>query len=600
MRTNPPRALCGRRTAGYALRARQCGYGVLIALVILVLGSLYGLTRGLSQATAQTKHDDHDQAVLRQARDALVAYAALRPTRPGALPCPDLDDNGIAGGNHPVHGNNSEAFPGGLHGGTNCSTVGRRSGRLPWRTLGLPDLRDSNGERLWYALSDNFRNIAANPINSDTRGQFTITGLAAQNEVIAIVFAPGAALGGQIRDPAGTNIAANYLEGENGDSANDTFVTRSTCLSADCGGAFNDKMLAIGARDLFPVVENMVARRLQTDARDAMFKEGASFADKGHFQRWRDHAGVGGQGYFPYAAPFVQPDTSDFKGVWNTANGLMPVAQDVTTPAFVPFVQWELTNGNPAFNPNLLELTAGPNVLNAATACSGSTSSQVVCSVTYSNTTTPQIRITGHALNVANSFVSPVQDSEVTISTTATKGGFPCAPPSGPNAISNTHVTSGSVQGSARVEIVVALPDCDNSSTNPVTVVVARPPYNTGIVGPNWFVDNNWHRVTLYSVAPAATTVQPKDIGTGNPDCLLAGADCRDALSSVNGGTGRQLVLLLSGLPVDNNTPRPSAALDRYLEGRNVWTSGAHVPVNQFETFLRATGRNDKLAVVAP
>jgi len=60
------------------------------------------------------------------------------------------------------------------------------------------------------------------------------------------------------------------------------------------------------------------------------------------------------------------------------------------------------------------------------------------------------------------------------------------------------------------------------------------------------------------------------------------------------------IMLLLSGLPVDNNTPRPAAALNRYLEGRNVWTSGAHTPVNQFETYLRASGRNDKLAVVAP
>jgi len=146
----------------------------------------------------------------------------------------------------------------------------------------------------------------------------------------------------------------------------------------------------------------------------------------------------------------------------------------------------------------------------------------------------------------------------------------------------------------------VALPDCDDSSTKPLTVVVAKPPYNTAIVGPNWFINNNWHRFTMYSVAPAATTALPKDVGTGNPDCLLAGADCRDALNTANGGTGRHLVLLLAGLPVDNNTVRVGAALSRYLEGRNVWTSGAHNPVNQFETFLRTSGRNDKLAVIAP
>ena len=65
-------------------------------------------------------------------------------------------------------------------------------------------------------------------------------------------------------------------------------------------------------------------------------------------------------------------------------------------------------------------------------------------------------------------------------------------------------------------------------------------------------------------------------------------------------------MLLLAGLPVDNNTPRPAATLDRYLEGRNVWTSGAHTPANQFETFRAGRDRtnlvvgNDKLAVIAP
>ncbi len=582
MRTTPTRALRARRTAGYALRTRQCGYGVLIALVILVLGSLYGLTRGLSQATAQTKHDDHDQAVLRQARDALIARAALDANRPGSLPCPDSNDDGVAD----------------LLAGNVCPSY---IGRLPWQTLRLPDLRDSAGERLWYVLSQPFTDSSASVINSDTQGTLTMTGLAQATNVIALVFAPGAALGGQNRNAAGRNVAANYLEDENRDAANTTYVARTACVASDCvGGAFNDKVLAIGSRDLFPVVENMVAKRLQTETRDAMFKEGATFAEKGHFQRWRDHAGVAGQGYFPFAAPFVQPDTSNFQGAWNTPNGLMPVAKDVTTPLFVPFVQWELLNGNPTYNPNLLELSVGPNVLNAGTACSGSTNGQIVCNVTYVNNTTPQIRITGHALNVASSFVDPVQSANVTISTTATKGGLACPAPGSPGAISNSHVTGAPVQGSARVEVVLTLPDCDDSSTMPLTVVVAKPPYNTAIVGPNWFVNNNWHRVTMYSVAPAATTALPKDVGTGNSDCLLAGADCRDALNTANGGTGRHLVLLLSGLPVDNNTPRPAAALNRYLEGRNVWTSGAHTPVNQFETYLRASGRNDKLAVVAP
>jgi hypothetical protein len=177
MRTTPTVALSARRTAGYALRSRQCGYGVLIALVILVLGSLYGLTRGLSQATAQSKHDDHDQTVLRQARDALIARAALDANRPGSLPCPDSNDDGVAE----------------LLAGNVCPSY---IGRLPWQTLRLPDLRDSTGERLWYVLSQPFTDSNTSVINSDTQGTLVMTGLAPATNVFALVFAPGAALGG--------------------------------------------------------------------------------------------------------------------------------------------------------------------------------------------------------------------------------------------------------------------------------------------------------------------------------------------------------------------------------------------------------------------
>jgi len=265
------------------------------------------------------------------------------------------------------------------------------------------------------------------------------------------------------------------------------------------------------------------------------------------------------------------------------------VAQDVATPTFAPFVQWELTN--PTYIPNLAELTPpGPNVLNTAVACSASTVDQLVCSVLYSPFTAPRIEITGHALNVAMSFVDPVQTGDVAVSI----GGGTLL------SVSNTHVTAG-LPGSAQVKVVVQLTARADSAAvlTPTTITVAKPPYNTNVVGPNWFVDNNWHRVTLYSVAPAATTVAAKDGSTGNPICAVA-ADCLDAVNTANGGTGRHLLLMLSGLAVDNNTPRPAASLARYLEGRNVWTSGAHTPVNQFETFLRATGRNDKLAVIAP
>lgn len=596
-RSRPPRAPRGGGPA------RQAGYGMLIALVVLVLGATYGLMRGLGEATAQSGREDHDQAVLRQARDALVARAALDDNRPGSLPCPDLDDDGVAE----------------LLAGTTCPAY---LGRLPWRTLQLPDLRDGAGERLWYVLSPPFTDSSTSVINSDTQGTLVMTGLAPASNVIALVFAPGPALsvGGapQDRSPAGQNVAANYLEDENQNAANLVYAVRPTCVTADCaGGAFNDKALAINARDLFPVVETMVAKRMQTQLREAMFKEGGTFSDKGHYQRWRDHSvdpappGPTMQGYFPFAAPFAQPDTSSFRGAWNTLNGLMPVAKDMPGPPVVPFVKWEI-DVTSSYKPSVAELSPGSYVLNAATACSASTDDQIVCDLRYTNNRTPTVRITGHALNVARSFVDPVQRANVAITTNATFASLPCPVPSSPTSVSNAHVTAaGVVQGSARVEVELTLPNCDDSSSGAkyVRIVVAKPPYNANVLGPSagtdWFFNNDWHHVTLYSVAPAATTIAAKDASSGNPVCALP-ADCLDAVNTANGGPNRHLVLLLAGMPVDSTTPRPAPALARYLEGRNDWPSPAHTPANQFETYrggldrTRSVPGNDQLAVIAP
>jgi len=74
----------------------------------------------------------------------------------------------------------------------------------------LPDLRDAAGERLWYVVSANFQDIAANRINAGTVGQLIVhEGEQATNGVVAILVAPGKAFGTQQRDTSHVNIAAN-------------------------------------------------------------------------------------------------------------------------------------------------------------------------------------------------------------------------------------------------------------------------------------------------------------------------------------------------------------------------------------------------------
>jgi hypothetical protein len=171
----------------------------LLALVSAVLVGL--LLTVASGSSIETERGKRTAMALAKAKEGLIAYAvAVQPDtdakRPGELPCPDLNNDGQA-----------ELL---------CFNNSQRLGRLPWKTLGLSDLRDADGERLWYALSTNFqrRNFnqcdtpgGATCLNSETPGTITVrdaSGMvihdgttlannpaAAPSGAIAVVFAPG-------------------------------------------------------------------------------------------------------------------------------------------------------------------------------------------------------------------------------------------------------------------------------------------------------------------------------------------------------------------------------------------------------------------------
>lgn len=233
------------------LASRQRGIALIVLLVLLglLVGTLVvGFTGDLAR---QNKKQKQTTEALAKAKEALIGRAASDSSIPGSLPCPDLVTN-IPGTNIPNDGIAD------LFAGNNCPSY---VGRLPWRTLGLPDLRDGDGERLWYALSQNFRDHpSAQPLNSDTAGQLVITGMAPAVNIIAIVFSPGAVVGNQVRDPANENNVANYLEGENSNGSppiDNTFVT------AQATNAFNDGLLPITSDALFAVVEMRVLREMR-------------------------------------------------------------------------------------------------------------------------------------------------------------------------------------------------------------------------------------------------------------------------------------------------------------------------------------------------
>jgi hypothetical protein len=127
----------------------QEGSALLVAtlLVIACIGLVFAM--GLASPATSARADRASERALAEAREALIAYAADRPVNavvgPGYLPCPDLDDDGWA-----------ESTCGSQ---TGDSGQAERLGRLPWKTLGISDLRDGYGERLWYAVSSKYKGL---------------------------------------------------------------------------------------------------------------------------------------------------------------------------------------------------------------------------------------------------------------------------------------------------------------------------------------------------------------------------------------------------------------------------------------------------------
>lgn len=216
---------------------QQRGAAMLILVLILMLGLITLFTYRMDRRGPELEADRKTALALAQAKEALLGRAAS-DNHPGSLPCPDTDDDGA-----------TQAFT-----GINCPSY---IGRLPWRDLGLPDLRDGQGERLWYKLSRNFRDHA-NPINATTTGTLSISGVGAMNGLTAIVFSPGAPLANQVRDLAHMNDLTAYLEG---------YATAVDLnFNAAPGGPINDRLISISPIEIV----NKAVPRVAAEMRDAL------------------------------------------------------------------------------------------------------------------------------------------------------------------------------------------------------------------------------------------------------------------------------------------------------------------------------------------
>ena len=227
---------------------KQEGAALIFLVTILVLAVTAFALHSLTGNEYKAERELMTAKALVDAKSALIAWSVMQ-NNPGQLPCPE--DTTLIG--FPIEGQAQ----------TNCTSPNPIIGRLPWRTLGIGEIKDGNGDKLWYVISPGYR---VSPINSSIFGQLSIDG--APNSASAIILSAGVPLLSQTR-PMPTNIAppvtSQYLDGSNNDG-NASFVSKGAVIS------FNDRLIAVKQSELFSPVTNRILRMIKGDSTQGLVK----------------------------------------------------------------------------------------------------------------------------------------------------------------------------------------------------------------------------------------------------------------------------------------------------------------------------------------
>ena len=210
----------------------------------------------LNRLTGARDRSHETVEALALAKASLLAYAvAGSTTRPGELPCPDVDYDGLstAGVDYTAGGDNP------------CVSL---RGWLPHRTLGVESaILDSEDERLWFALADLYHSGHQDPLNSDVPGSLQVD---AYTDIVAVVIAPLAPVddaqdayrpGESAAHDAVVDVG-HYLEHANADATLTTYVSQVS------SGDFNDRLIALTRAELMAAVEKRVLGEVAQVPRD--------------------------------------------------------------------------------------------------------------------------------------------------------------------------------------------------------------------------------------------------------------------------------------------------------------------------------------------
>jgi hypothetical protein len=588
-------------SAPFRNRNAQRGLALTLLLVVVVLAFTYVLMSRLPLATHQTAAKrEHNAKVLNQAKQALIGWMVMNAVQtdnnPGRVPCPEGVNN-IGTTQEGIAAPSLASPP--IPASPNCAAVGR----LPWRTLGLDKLVDSDAEPLWYAVSPGWALQSSTTlltINSDKRGQMTVDGQAPPNDVVALIIAPGRAMNVQAAPgcaartqaraaPAPAMNSADYIECFN--AATPAFSTVGPSTS------FNDQVLAVTTGDLIPPLEAAIQQRMQREIAPALRTVYSSAA-------WGQ---TPANPVFPYAARFDNPDpgpTNSYGGEDSRFQGLLPFSCSAPGCAsdsrLAPtFVNWSGGGGSPSITVTGAILWGG--------GCSFAAGNQVQCTGTYLGIGTMTFTMTVRATNVAMA-LRQLDPSGLTLTTGSLFSLGTCSVPGTVTGVSATIQNDGSAVVTMQAQapgllggpllLPLTVSFCMTAQLGVLKDHSLLDPTSTGAGSTGWFVRNEWYRLVWYATARADTV---KDLAGGvppgcvNPPVPPPAPNCL----GINGTRNIRALLVLTGRSLSNPAGRPNGDLMDYLEHSNCDRTlvGGVFVCNPGNTFEQRAMRTNKVVL---
>jgi hypothetical protein len=528
----------------------QRGATLIVMATVLVLGFAWFTVGALGKhAVTTAEREAKTAAALQSAKKALLGhvahYAALTSFEfPGRMLCPESLS---AYGNPATEGEATGA----------CSNTSAEIGRLPWKTLGIDQLRDGDGEPLWYVLSPNFHPVSF-PLNPAPPNPYLNFGTPAAlpfdgANVVAVIIAPGRALQSNPCNAVNQQVS-RYVTPLQPNRFFECGNATGSYTNPGSGTGSNDRVLAITQAEWADAIAGAVADRIQRQVAPAMAEFRATTSNASWGRRFLPYAST-------WSSSFNWPPSNNLCGNQDVYAGMPPTAAAASGSCN--------TNWTSAS-------VSGLSSLLAFDGCT-ITAQGAVCDFTVllGGLFAPRISVT--APRIAYSFRS---FDPATVEISRNNGA------TWQSVATNTY--SGSVDpdnGSANSRFNVVFPLLSIAER-----VLVRVPHPTDALLPDprvaWFLNNGWDRFTYYAVTQAATT------DPDGADCVPGGdvSECLTVTGMPSPANDKRLVLVLMGRAPISPATWPSSNLANYLEDENADGD------RRFETRTVTATFNDRVA----